>query len=256
MNQMTTNNHNSHSSRSTHSSRISHSSAGWTKEYIVHVMADLMAENTLACRALFRITEVRLTGDVETLAVSISDRSVLHINPAFLDEYAQSEQDIKTLLMHEFLHVLLNHTLKYKRNTPLLNVALDAVINSMIHRMMGEDYSSFFDWFYQGDGLEALLRPGFHGVMDGRERLTDMFREDAGGAGADPINPKTLPGKGAGRMGRMDKMDRMDGLEKDLRSIHRQVYDGEMSADDLYQWLRNRLMGHIPQITIVFLGNH
>lgn len=272
--------------------------AGWTKEYIEHVMADLMAENTLACRALFRITEMRFTGDVETLAVSISDRSVLHINPDFLDEYAQSEQDIKTLLMHEFLHVLLNHTLKYKRNTPLLNVALDAVINSMIHRMMGEDYSSFFDWFYQGDGLEALLRPGFHGLMDGRERLTDMFREDAGGvgaegvgaggssaggagdagagaeiagagaAGADPINPKTLPekgagGKGSGRKGagrkdtgRKRDMSGMDGLGKDLRAIHKQVYAGELSADDLYQWLRNRLLGHIPEITIVFLGNH
>jgi len=44
--------------------------------------------------------------------------------------------------------------------TPALNVALDAVINAVIHRRLGEEYSSMMAAYYrEADGLLRLLRP-------------------------------------------------------------------------------------------------
>ena len=63
--------------------------------------------------------------------------------------------------MHEFLHVLLQHTEKYKFNTPLLNLALDSIINSIIHRVYGSEFSSFFSRYYKDEGIQTLLSPPY-----------------------------------------------------------------------------------------------
>jgi hypothetical protein len=91
--------------------------------------------------------------------VSIRRRPVLSINSDFLEQHVLTEMDLRTLFLHEFLHVLLNHTLRYKVNTPLLNLALDSIINSIIHRFFGTEYSDFFCRYYSTDGAMALLRP-------------------------------------------------------------------------------------------------
>ena len=131
----------------------------WTETHIKGVIADLAEEDFFACRALFRIARVEFTDKVPTLAVSLSASPRLYVNLGFLNAHARSEDDVKAVLMHEFLHVVLQHTEKFKSNTLLLNVALDAVINSIIHRTYGERYSDFFKRFYKPNGLEALLRP-------------------------------------------------------------------------------------------------
>ncbi len=131
----------------------------WSENYIRNIVADLAEENVFACRALLKVSEIIFTDKVPTLAVSLSSSPALMINRKFLDENAITENDIKAVLIHEFLHVLLNHTEKFKYNTPLLNIALDAIINSIIHRTYGYVYSDFFCRLYKWEGLESLLRP-------------------------------------------------------------------------------------------------
>ena len=126
---------------------------------VENVIRDLAEENTLACSALFRIADIRYSDTVPTLAVSLSSRPTLLINRSFLEQYLQCEDDLKAALVHEFLHVLLRHTEKYSTNTPLLNIALDAIINSTIHRLFGPRYSNLFVRLYKDHGIEKLLRP-------------------------------------------------------------------------------------------------
>jgi hypothetical protein len=131
----------------------------WTKKQIINIVMDLAEENAFACRALFKISEIIFTSQVKTLAVSISSSPELKINLSFLSKHAGNENDVKALLMHEFLHVILMHTEKFTFNTPLLNIALDAIINSIIHRTYGEKYSDFFTRFYPDHGIVSLLCP-------------------------------------------------------------------------------------------------
>lgn len=141
----------------------------WTKKYITDIIEDLAEENAIACRALFRITEIEFTTDVPTLAVSLSERPTLRINQKFLQENAKSEDDVKCLLLHEFLHVMLLHTEKYQLSNLLLNIALDAIINSIIHRVYGSRFSGFFNRLYTGTGIDCLLRPPNPAINSSKE---------------------------------------------------------------------------------------
>jgi len=131
----------------------------WTEKQIGYIIQDMIEENPLACRALLGISEIVFTEKVPTMAVSLSARPVLNINPKFCNQHLESENDVKAVLLHEFLHVLLRHTEKYKISTPLLNIALDAIINSIIFRYKGLEYADFFRRFYKGRGIQTLLKP-------------------------------------------------------------------------------------------------
>lgn len=134
----------------------------WTERQIGYVVADMAEENPLACRALLKITEVAFTAEVPTMAVSLTDRPALLINLDFCRNHLQSENDVKAVLLHEFLHVLLRHTEKYTCNSPLLNLCLDAIINAIIYRTRGMDYAGFFTRFYKWQKWTFLLRPQDH----------------------------------------------------------------------------------------------
>jgi hypothetical protein len=67
---------------------------------------------------------------------------------------------VKAVLCHEFLHVLLRHTTLQGPLTPARHLALDAVINAIIHRELGESFSSLMSNYYKDvKGLMTLLRP-------------------------------------------------------------------------------------------------
>lgn len=131
----------------------------WNLERVQAVLSDLAAENPFACEALLSISSVKFSKRTSSLSVSIRRRPVLSINSDFLEQHVLSEIDLRALFLHEFLHVLLNHTIRYKVNTPLLNLALDSIINSIIHRFFGKEYSDFFCRYYTTDGPMVLLRP-------------------------------------------------------------------------------------------------
>ena len=136
----------------------------WTEKQISYIIQDMIEENPLACRALFSISAIEFTEQVPTMAVTLEEKPVLKINPTFCRKHLETENDVKAVLLHEFLHVLLMHTEKYEFSDPLLNIALDAIINAIIFRYKGMDYAGFFVRFYKWELLTFLLRP-FDGTM-------------------------------------------------------------------------------------------
>lgn len=124
------------------------------------LISELIDENALACRALLSIARTEFTTDVPTAAVSLGEHPVLRINLDFVRQHCATEQHVKALLVHEFLHVLLRHTLEIRRMNETLSIALDAVINAMIHRKLGDAYSGFMATYYAtAKGAAQLLRP-------------------------------------------------------------------------------------------------
>ena len=122
------------------------------------VLDDLLAEDPLACRGVFGISRISFTASVSTLAVSLQRPAMLEVNLDFVREHCRSEDDIKAVLLHEFMHVLFRHTDTFRSMTPLLNIALDSIINATIHRLAGARYSSFFARYYRdARGINQLL---------------------------------------------------------------------------------------------------
>ena len=138
----------------------------WTEKQIRYIIQDMAEENPLACKALFTVSEIEFTENVPTMAVSLSSKPVLKINRAFCNNFLLTENDVKTVLLHEFLHVLMLHTEKYKISNPLLNIALDAIINAVIYRYKGMEYAGFFARYYKWEYLSFLLRPKTDDAVD------------------------------------------------------------------------------------------
>ncbi len=195
-----------------------------TEKYFKAILADLIDENPIACRGILRISKVVFTEDVPSLAVSLSGRRpLLYVNLSFLSEHCAAEEHIKAVIIHEFLHVLLNHTEKFKRVTPFLNLALDAVINAIIHRSLGHSYSGMMKAYYgKSKGIVRLLRP--------------ITEEEQSG---------------------LDIADTRG--ENGFINIWSGVYAGELVVDDLLD-LAKKLHRQDPLFVLtggtIFLGNH
>jgi hypothetical protein len=100
------------------------------------------------------------TTDVTTAAVTCGGEPRLLLNPEFLERHCQTEAHVKAVICHEFLHVLLRHTEGRGPQSWAEHLALDAVINAIIHRTLGAEYSSFMSLFYaRAQGVAKLLRP-------------------------------------------------------------------------------------------------
>jgi hypothetical protein len=130
-----------------------------TPQYFAAIFQELMDENPFAVRATLQILQTEFTTSVPTLAVTCDPRPRLLVNLEFMQGHCQTEAHVKALLCHEFLHVLLRHTEKAKPITKARHIAADAVINAIIHRSLGEGYSSMMALYYaQAQGAQRLLR--------------------------------------------------------------------------------------------------
>ena len=124
------------------------------------IAQEMIDDNPFAIRALLRIASVELSDAVPTAAVTCEDRPRLLVNAGFVAAHCRNEDQVKALLCHEFLHVLLRHTERRRPTTPARHLAQDAVINAIIHRTHGKAYSSLMAEYYAGArGLLRLLRP-------------------------------------------------------------------------------------------------
>ena len=74
------------------------------------ILGELIDENPFAIRAVLRILGVEFTTGVPTLAVTCEERPRLLVNLEFVGEHCRADAEVKALLCHEFLHVLLRHT--------------------------------------------------------------------------------------------------------------------------------------------------
>ena len=123
------------------------------------VYRELIDENPLAIRAVLKVLCVEFTDTVPTLAVTCEARPRLLVNLKFVREHCQTEAHVKAVICHEFLHVLLRHTERFTSLTEPEHLAVDAVINAIIHRTLGPDYSGMMSRYYaDARGVARLLR--------------------------------------------------------------------------------------------------
>ena len=109
---------------------------------------------------VLKILDVVFTTAVPTLAVTCEDRPRLLVNLDFLKAHCRTDEHIKAVVCHEFLHVVLRHTESRRPFTTAGTWPLDAVINAVIHRQFGDAYSSMMATYYRDAGdLKKMLRP-------------------------------------------------------------------------------------------------
>ena len=124
------------------------------------ILAEMTEENPLAVRAVLRILTTEFTDQVPTLAVTVEERPRLLVNLEFVSQHCRTDSEVKAVLMHEYLHVLLRHTESTRVLTPARHLALDAIINAIIHRQLGPEYSAMMGRYYAAEqGIRCLLRP-------------------------------------------------------------------------------------------------
>ena len=130
------------------------------KQEFEAIYQELMDENPFAARAALKVLKVEFTEEVPTLAVTLGKQSRLLVNLEFVSENCKTGEHVKAVICHEFLHILLRHTERFKTLNKMQNLALDVVINAIIHRELGRRYSSFMSAFYSEEtGIARLLRP-------------------------------------------------------------------------------------------------
>jgi hypothetical protein len=124
-------------------------------------------------------------------------------------EHCRTQAQVKALICHEFLHVLLRHTEKKGPASDAEHLAFDAVINAIIHRTEGPAYSSMMSEYYaQSNGLMRLLRP-----------MTEIERANASSLNRhSPLSPSIKVWKALhdGRMVADDIIEMAAGLDKKL----------------------------------------
>ena len=187
-------------------------------EYFHALYRELIEENPFAVRAVLKVLQVEFTETVPTLAVTCETRPRLLVNLAFLKKHCRTDQHVKAVICHEFLHVLLRHTERIAAFSPAEHVAFDAVINAIIHRELGDDYSEFMSRYYAKEkGVRRLLRPPTH-----TERTPDfgsrsplmgawvslynglLIADDIADLAKDVLDVKTVPSTGTVLIGGHD----------------------------------------------------
>ena len=137
-----------------------------TPENLKAILQQVVDENPFSIRAVLKVTAVEFTDEVPTLAVTREARPRLLVNLDFVTRHCKTDAEVEAVLCHEFLHVLLSHTESLEELTPELHLALDAVVNAIIHRELGPTRSAMMSRYYgRAKGLDRMLRP-----MNGREK--------------------------------------------------------------------------------------
>ncbi len=113
-----------------------------------HILLELIDDNALSCAGVLSLAALEFTAQIPTLEVSVGDRVTLRVNLNFIRRWAQSNAHVQALILHEFLHVVLNHTGYLGMVTETKNLAADAVINNIIRRKFPESVYSFFGHYY------------------------------------------------------------------------------------------------------------
>jgi predicted metal-dependent peptidase len=188
------------------------------------IYQELIEDNPLAIRAVLKVLHIEFTDTVPTLAVTCEDRPRLLVNLEFVREHCHTDAHVKAVICHEFLHVLLRHTERFTTLTPTEHLALDAVINAIIHRTLGPDYSGMMSRYYAEErGVARVLRPPTVHEQDRIERAE---------------------WEGRGRL-----------RERQVQVAWGGLYAGTLVADDIRDLAREHLTRK-TRPTTVLIGNH
>ena len=124
------------------------------------LVRELLDENPFALRPFLKVAGLRFTDEVPTMAMTCRARPELLVNLGFATEHCGADAEVKAVLVHEFLHIILRHTEERGPITPAEHLATDAVINAIIHRQLGSEASAMMSRYYaKSEGLMRLLRP-------------------------------------------------------------------------------------------------
>ena len=131
-----------------------------TPERFACIVRELLDENPFAIRPFLKVARVRFTDAVPTLAVSREAAPELLVNLGFVAKHCRTDAEVRAVILHEFLHILLRHTEGSGPLSPAEHLAMDAVINALIHRHVGPEASAMMSRYYhRATGVERLLRP-------------------------------------------------------------------------------------------------
>ncbi len=145
-------------------------------ERFLSLIRELVDENPFAIRPFLKVAEVSFTDSVPTLAVTREASPRLLVNLAFLKAHCRGDAQVKAVILHEFLHILLRHTEGHGPLSPAEHLAMDAVINAIIHRQMGPEASSMMSRYYaEVEGLMRLLRPPAEGEKIQEQAMHGSF---------------------------------------------------------------------------------
>lgn len=142
------------------------------------VLMELVGDNVLGCRSLLSVCRIHFSRSVDSAAVTLGEHPRLLINPDFLAENAPEPADIRVVILHEFLHVLLRHHQQFRRMTPLLNFVLDIQVNSLLGRQFPHETLGLLHRLY-GDAtgpFRLLAPPDAASRQRLNEDLADMHR--------------------------------------------------------------------------------
>ena len=229
-------------------------------EYFHALYQELIEENPFAVRAVLKVLQVEFTETVPTLAVTCETRPRLLVNLAFLKKHCRTDQHVKAVICHEFLHVLLRHTERFAGFSPAEHVAFDAVINAIIHRELGDDYSEFMKRYYaKEEGVRRLLRPptfkeqrshynyavrtrsplvsAWCSLYDGR-----LIADDIADLAKDVQDAKTAPSKGTVLIGGHDHTEFVGELPEVLQEALDQALKS-MNGDGIWRSPKERGVG-------------
>jgi hypothetical protein len=130
------------------------------------ILRELLDENAFAIRPFLKVARVEFSEAVPTLAVCCGEEPVLEVNLLFVARECHSDAEVKAVILHEFLHILLRHTERRGPISKAEHLATDAVINAIIHRQIGEAASSLMTHYYvDTKGIGCLLRPPLEGEL-------------------------------------------------------------------------------------------
>ncbi len=223
-------------------------------EYFHALYRELIEENPFAVRAVLKVLQVEFTETVPTLAVTCETRPRLLVNLTFLKKHCRTDQHVKAVICHEFLHVLLRHTERFAGFSPAEHVAFDSVINAIIHRELGDDYSEFMSRYYAKEkGVRRLLRPPpplipRHGsrspLMGAWGSLYNglLIADDIADLAKDVLDVKTVPSTGTVLIGGHDHTEFVGELPEVLQEALDQALKS-MNGDGIWRSPKERGVG-------------
>ena len=128
---------------------------------IAERVLDAFPSGSYALHGLLQVLEIAESEEVPTAATECRVQPKMLINPRFVEGHAETSEKLLMLVMHELHHVLLGHTRLFPRANEVDNLVFDAVINSLLCRMLpAPEHTRFFtDYYDDATFPSCLLRP-------------------------------------------------------------------------------------------------
>jgi hypothetical protein len=152
-----------------------------TKKEFKEILFEVVSEDFYNYEAFLNIVSIDFTDKVETLAITFGEKPNMLVNINFIRQHCAIKEHLKALIFHELLHINLGYNIIFpddEEKTIIYNIAFDAIINSVIHKIKGEEYSSFMKSLYSKDGdISLILGPYDENLSTGSIVLDDLWRK-------------------------------------------------------------------------------